>query len=489
MSCHAFCDEAGFSLEEIHAAASAGKLLTMEIECSRACNFRCPYCYQNEKAQNELSMDEIQNLILQAKDLGAKGIIILGGEPMVYPRIDEVIEFIFAQNLAIEMFTNGSNITLEKAQWLRERKVKVVLKMNSMNPERQNKLCGISNAHEVINDAFNNLKAAGYGGDGQSMAVSSVVSTLNIDELESMWEWLRDQNIDPYFEMITPQGNAVENDWLYVEPQAIYELFKRFSALDEKRFGEGWKPQPPLAGERCMRHQFSCYVNALGDVMPCVGVDIPIGNIREKSLARILNESEVMQDLKNHLTEIKGPCSSCDEREGCYGCRGAAYQMTGDYLASDPLCWKNVNRRNEIDFLPISAKGLIPQQPPMRMAHQLLTLGERTASVETIIDDSCLFLDETGQLEPEALAEIVAQSAALFNGFRTRHHESDPSGFLLGMKKFKMHRSVCVGDRLVTIAKKDAEFGAFTMVQGAVYCNDICVAEGQIKIYHEGVSS
>lgn len=35
---------------------------------------------------------------------------------------------------------------------------------------------------------------------------------------------------------------------------------------------------------------------------------------------------------------IKGPCNSCDMTDGCYGCRGAAYQLTGDYLASDPLC-------------------------------------------------------------------------------------------------------------------------------------------------------
>lgn len=37
----------------------------------------------------------------------------------------------------------------------------------------------------------------------------------------------------------------------------------------------------------------------------------------------------------------KGPCQSCEPAEGCYGCHGAAFQMTGDYLASDPMCWRN----------------------------------------------------------------------------------------------------------------------------------------------------
>jgi len=485
MSCHAFCDEAGFTLEEIQAASAAGQLLTMEIECSRVCNFQCPYCYQDVETQNELTFDELCQLVEQARDLGAKGIIILGGEPMIYPRIFEVIAFIRRQGMKVELFTNGSNITAGNAQRLLELEVKVVLKMNSRNAGRQNRLCGIPHAHQVINDAFENLKKAGYGGDGQPMAVSSVVSAVNIDELDEMWEWLRDQRIDPYFEMITPQGNATENDWLYVEPKQVEELFARFSASDEKRFGEGWKPQPPLAGERCMRHQFSCYVDALGEVMPCVGVDISIGNIRETPLRRILHDSEVMQDLRNHLEQIKGPCAACDEREGCYGCRGAAYQLTGDYLASDPLCWKNIGKKDQIDYLPMAADGLIPQQPPMKMVDRLLTLGERKATVETVIGKSCIFLDEEGCLEPEAFVEIIAQSAALFNGFRTRHLKSDPAGFLLGAKKFRIHETVRAGDRLVTVASKDAEFGAFTMVNGAVMRGTTCVAEGQIKIYHE----
>ncbi|RKX45421.1 MAG: hypothetical protein DRP64_04755 [Verrucomicrobia bacterium] len=489
MSCHAFCDEAGFTLEEIRAAAGAGQLLTMEIECSRVCNFQCPYCYQDVETENELTLDELRQLIVQARDLGAKGIIILGGEPMIYPHIFEIIGFIREQGMGVELFTNGSNITAENAQRLLELDVKVVLKMNSLDADRQNLLCGIPNAHEVIQAAFENLKQAGYGGSGKSMAVSSVVSAVNIDELEAMWKWLRDQQIDPYFEMITPQGTATGNDWLYVEPRQIEELFTRLSALDEKRFGEGWKPQPPLAGERCMRHQFSCYVDALGDVMPCVGVNLPIGNIRNRPLKRILHDSEVMEDLRNHLESIKGPCATCDDREGCYGCRGAAYQLTGDYLASDPLCWKNIGKEALIDHLPMPADGLIPQQPPMKMVDSLLSVGEQKASVETVIDESCIFLDEDGCLEPVAFVEMVAQSAALFNGFRTRHLESDPAGFLLGAKKFKIHETVRIGDRLVTVASKDAEFGAFTMVNGTVMRDGVCMAEGQIKIYHEEASA
>lgn len=70
-----------FTEQEIKEAVAAGRLLSMEIEFSRICNFRCSYCYVPEKREctDELSRDEIKDLLLQAKELGAQKIIILGG--------------------------------------------------------------------------------------------------------------------------------------------------------------------------------------------------------------------------------------------------------------------------------------------------------------------------------------------------------------------------------------------------------------------------
>lgn len=485
MSCHSFCDESGFNLEEIHQAAADGRLLTMEVEFSQLCNFNCPYCYLDTRPQDELTSDEIHDLILQGQALGVKTIIILGGEPMIYPRILEKIHFIRSHGMGVEIFTNGSNITAENAAELALLDVKVVLKMNTRKADVQNQLCGLDDADRIIQEAYKHLLEAGYGPGGKPMAVSSVISTANLDEIPDMWRWLRDQQIDPYFEMITPQGSAVKNDWLTVDSKTVEKLFFGLAEIDKTEYGREWKPQPPLAGDICLRHQFSCYVNAYGDVMPCVGVTLPVGNIRSAKLADILRNSEVIQDLKDHKKQIKGPCATCDESDSCYGCRGAAYQLTGDYLASDPLCWRNIGMENQIDRLPLATGSLIPQQDPMRMVDRLLMVGEKKAAGETLIAEDCIFLDEDGVLDPVALVEVLAQTAALFNGFRTRHLESDPAGFLLGAKKFKIHEAVRAGDRLVTTAEKSAEFGGFTIVDGAILRDETCIAEGQIKIFHQ----
>jgi radical SAM protein with 4Fe4S-binding SPASM domain len=331
------------TMDEISKAAKNNRLLTMEIEFSLRCNFSCPYCYvpQPEYFKDEMAPQEIRDTLLQARELGARKIIILGGEPTIYPKVNEMILFIRSQGMDVEMFTNGSGITLEFAQFLFDNRVRVVMKMNTFDEVLQDKLAGRKGAYEIIQSALANLKAAGYPSNDAFLAVSTVICRPNLHELPDFWRWLRDQGIEPYFEIITPQANALDNNWLFVDPHDIYNLFKALSEIDRNQYGIEWEPQPPLVGNRCLRHKFSCLVNSKGEVMPCVGLNLPIGNIRRTPLKQILSESQVLKDLKDHRNTIKGPCSTCEKADHCYGCRGAAYQMTGDYLASDPLCWCN----------------------------------------------------------------------------------------------------------------------------------------------------
>ncbi len=487
MSCHVLCDETGFSLDEIWEASAAGRLLTMEVEFSRLCNFRCPYCYLDVRPQEELTSAEWRGIILQGRDLGARQIIILGGEPMIYPRILENIRFIRDHGMAVEIFTNGSNISAENARELAALDVKVVLKMNSLDPEKQDQLCGVHNANQIIQDAFRHLKLAGYGEGGKPLAVSSVISADNFDELPTLWRWLRKQQVTPYFEVITPQGEAVDNAWLQVDPLQAKGLFEEIARIDCEEFGREWDMpiQPPLVGDACLRHQFSCYVNALGDVMPCVGVTLPLGNVRAKKLADILHDSEVLEDLRNHRHTIKGPCATCDNSETCYGCRGSAYQLTGDYLASDPLCWNNHGREKEIDHLPMPIGDLIPHRAPMRLVDSLLSVGERTADIETRIAADNIFLNDNGALDSIAYLEIIAQAAAAHNGFRSRHLDATPEGMLLGAKALTVSGQAFSGDCLVTRVYKEARLGGFGIIKGTIFRGDTCIATGEIKVFHQ----
>ena len=332
-----------FTEQEMREAVAAGRLLSMEIEFSRVCNFRCAYCYVADKTENphELTVPELQDAILQAKAMGARKIIILGGEPSIDPNLPKMLDFLVREGLEIEIFTNGTGIDREMAERLARARARVVLKCNSRDEALQDRLAGKKGAFHIIQKAQANLKAAGYPGEGRFLAMSTVICRTNLAELPALWQWLREEGISPYFEVITPQANAIQNAWLMVEPGELKALFEQLAELDREKFGRAWEPQPPLVGNKCMRHQVSCVVTATGEVMPCVGVTIPLGNLRRQRLAEILHGSQVMKDLKNYRATIKGECRDCDKAEECYGCRGAAFQMTGDYLASDPTCWRN----------------------------------------------------------------------------------------------------------------------------------------------------
>ncbi len=492
VSCQVIRSNFEFSPQEIKEAKERKRLLSMEIEFSLRCNFHCQYCYAPDKSvfDSELNPEEIQNAIIQAKDLGARKMIILGGEPMLYPHILRMLRFMRGEGLNVEMFTNGSQITPETAAQLFALGVDVVLKMNSFNENIQDALAGKKGAYKIIQEAFKNLKNSGYPSPKKRLGISTIICEQNFDELINMWEELRRQNIEPYFEIMTPQGKARNNEWLHVELNKLKELFFKISEIDKKKYGIGWDPQPPLMGVKCLRHQFSCLLNSQGYVLPCVGVNILLGNIRQRSLKEIIYESEIMEELRNYYDNIKGPCRKCNKLSGCYGCRGSAYQLTGDYLASDPLCWENIERQNDIVHLPISVDRLIPQKNPMRVIDNLLRVSERCADFNVIVSNDMIFVREDGVLDEYVYMEMVAQAAAALTGFKSLGiNDQVVDGLLLGGKKFEIFGKSHIGDTLNISIFKYARFGDFGIIKGTISRGEDIIAEGEIKIWQNNGSN
>ncbi|MCX5698232.1 MAG: radical SAM protein [Candidatus Omnitrophica bacterium] len=487
-NCQAIVPNFEFTEAQIKEAVKNNRLLSMEIEFSLRCNFHCQYCYIPDKSSfdNELSFEELSDCLLQAKALGVKKIIVLGGEPMLYPQVLKMLKFIRAENLDVEMFTNGFGITLEMAKELLDLGVLVVLKMNSRKEDVQDALAGKKGAYKIIQDAFNNLRRAGFPAKTKRLGVSTIVCQQNFEEIISMWEWLRQQEIQPYFEIITPQGKGRQNEWLHVDSQKLKETFFKIAQIDRKKYGIQWDPQPPLIGIKCLRHQFSCLLNSQGYILPCVGINIPLGNIRQRRLADIIKESEVIQDLRNYQANIKGPCRQCDKTDSCYGCRGAAYQMTGDYLASDPLCWNNIEHQSEIVHLPAAVNRFIPQQPPMQVIDTLVSIGERTANINVTISNDMLFVRDDGTLDETAYLELIAQSIAAQAGFKQVGVTSQAvEGFLLGARNLEIYASARIGDILAISIEKYARFGDFGIFKGRIFRGEDLLAQGEVKVWED----
>ena len=488
-----------FSKQEIGDTVSGNRLLTMEIEFNSDCNFKCIYCYaeNGKKPQEELTTEQFRDVIVQAKDLGVRSMIILGGEPTLYPRLMEMVRFIKAQGMEVEVFTNGARVTPELARELFAEKATVVLKMNTFKKDIQNLMAGSKNAYDQIQTAYKNLRAAGYPTEDRSLGISTVICTHNYDELEGFWRWIRSEGMTPYFEMITPQGRAKGEDMLHVGQEKSEALFRRLSEIDAE-FGFKWEPRPPLVGQDCQRHQYSCVVGSTGDVYPCVGVTIPVGNVKNKKLADIIATSEVMKALRNYREHIKGMCRDCEDLSDCYGCRGAAYQLTGDYLASDPLCWKNKEngsgggcagcggrQESASPALPTSAEPFVPHRGKMLLIDRIVSVGDE-AEVEAVVSPESIFVDAKGDMEPSAYVELIAQAMAARDGYVNFGGSGNGGreGYLVGAKDLKVHALAHAGDRLGIKIKRLAGLGdEVAVIGGTISRNGTLMAEGEIKVW------
>jgi len=87
----------------------------------------------------------------------------------------------------------------------------------------------------------------------------------------------------------------------------------------------------------CMGGSSFCFISHTGQVQPCGYLEIDCGQIKEKPFAEIWNHSPVFEDLRD-LNRYKGKCRRCPYIRSCGGCRARAFELTGDYLAQEPLC-------------------------------------------------------------------------------------------------------------------------------------------------------
>jgi radical SAM protein with 4Fe4S-binding SPASM domain len=247
-------------------------------------------------------------------------------------------------------------------------------------------------------------------------------------------------------------------------------------------FADTGNDDPPF----CLRHQFSCVLTSYGYLLPCPGLEIPIGNVRNQKLGDIIKESEILSDLKDYKNRIKGPCRYCENIAICCGCRGRAYIGTGDYLSSDIFCLKNKNIGYKAPKLPLQADGMIPHKPPMRIINTLDALAERSALCSALIKKEMPFIEEDGSIDNVAYLEMIAQSIAALNGFRSINESgSSIEGYLLGAKNLAIFGEAGEGDRLSIMVFKYARYGGFGIVRGVVSKNNEIIAKGEIKVWHK----
>jgi radical SAM protein with 4Fe4S-binding SPASM domain len=342
-----------YDAEESYGARDQSRLLTIRIETNTSCNLQCQYCYAQSGTgpTKEIDFEMLKDIVLQAKDLGVKSIVVIGGgEPTLHPRFKEIIAYIDSLEIIPMIFSNTILIDKELARFLHDHNVSVMGKLDSLRAEVQDYLVGREGAFDSIRHGLHNLMEAGFTDIPDShklrLGISFVSNKMNLGEIEEIWHTCREQNIFPNMEILTPTGRAKDKlTSLTLTREEIKDYKLKILDIDRQDYGYDWLPYTPLTASGCLQYLYSLYITIDGDVRACAPTKFdqhpalkvdgayPF-NVKRMSLKKIY-DSELFSYVRQIDTHLEGKCSECEFLNECIGCRGYAYSV-GVNAGMDP---------------------------------------------------------------------------------------------------------------------------------------------------------
>ncbi len=133
--------------------------------------------------------------------------------------------------------------------------------------------------------------------------------------------------------------------------------------------------------------------------------------------------------------------------------------------------------------LPAQALPLLPHRPPMLFVECLVQREGDMAVAETMLPTSGIAV-QNGQLLPEYFIELIAQTAALANGYDLQREGKEPNdGMLVGIDEFSVITDPPLGSLVRIETNKTFSFGPVSVISGTVWDGDRKLAEGAIKVW------
>ncbi|MBN1479894.1 radical SAM protein [candidate division KSB1 bacterium] len=319
------------------------------IDLTYRCNNDCRHCWVRlapgaAEKQNELTYDEIIDIINQARALGCREWSISGGEPMLRPDFYDILDYISARSQTYSLNTNGTLITPRIAQLLKERKGNKMVALYGASKEVYEDVSRIPGSFDAAMRGFRLLKQAGAG-----FVVQVIPMQANYHEYETMIELAK--SLSPHWRIGAPwlylsaDGDAGKNHEICQQrlPADVVVQLDPPVVTDNNadETGCGCVLNENLF-ESCINVRRDFYIDPYGRMTFC-------SYIRDPELMYDLRRGTV-QDAWDHFipslkTKVKASqefrenCGSCAKRASCNWCMVYGYLEHGRYTAPVPyLC-------------------------------------------------------------------------------------------------------------------------------------------------------
>lgn len=329
--------------ERFKSGLDAPICLTWEL--TYACNLACVHCLSSSgiRDSRELTTAEAKALIDEMSAMQIFYVNIGGGEPMIRSDFFDILDYCVAQGVGVKFSTNGTRLTLEKAQRLAASPmVDVQISLDGADAPTNDAVRGEGSFAASL-AAMDNLVAAGFG----AFKISVVMTRHNIPQIDDLHALAERYGAQLRLTRFRPSGRGADSwealhptqsqqrelyEWLLEHPMVLTgDSFFHLSALGNSLEGLNL----------CGAGRVVCLIDPIGDVYACPFVihdDFLAGNVRDAGgFASIWRESSLFTSLREPTSA--GACASCGSYDACQGGCMAAKFFTGLPLdGPDPEC-------------------------------------------------------------------------------------------------------------------------------------------------------
>jgi len=278
------------------------------------CNLNCVGCSTRRYTkQDDLSIELIDKILNEAKEMGIYFIVTQGGEMFVYEEMLEVYKK--HSDVYFQVYTNGTLIDKKMANILA--KLGNVAPMISLEgfEETTDRRRG-KGVFKKVMQAMDNLREAGC-----FFGASVTQTRLNSDEITSdefFQLLLKKGCFVIWFFQFLPIGKDPDLD-LMALPEQRHKLYQKICQIRERLpifIGDFWNDGPFVGGCIAAGRRY-VHINNKGDVEPCAFVHFSTDNIKEKPLREALNSPffKFLRQLQPFSDNLLTPCMIIDQPE------------------------------------------------------------------------------------------------------------------------------------------------------------------------------
>ncbi len=329
--------------------------LYASMELTYACNLACRFCYNPVQRKNQprttpppkparqpLAFGEITSVLDQLREMGVLYLTLTGGEPLLHPRFWDIAGEAKARSFALRIFTNGAGLRETDVDRLAE------LAPYCLEMSLHGATAATAEALTQVKGSFDRqVRALGWMRDrGLRVYLKVVVTRLVEDELEAIRAIGDRFDFPVYFDpILTPSDDGQAYPLaLRASDEAIRRLY------DASGLNIGNSPFEREPGQyNCSVGTGTLHVTPHGDVQPCVQWKQAIGNVRERSIRSMWEESALLQEVRAISRKVPGViAATVKEHAYCFSCPGLSRLRTGDPLRPDEQVLRLARIRHEV---------------------------------------------------------------------------------------------------------------------------------------------